>query len=522
MSKTNSKFLNWDLLQINPIYIGLGLGLVGASIINYQDFFYVSSPFFAYELPKYIYAWLRLILILFFMIFIINKSFKLNLEHLFRKSFGVLVDLVYWVGPIIVLCFYVVSIYFFKSNFILTQKDFGVLGVVTSIAPFSDFGVLNWQVSCYQDGISPYVNSQCNNFHPLNYSMIWVYFLNYIGGGKGFEESNLYLGFVLLMLIFFCSVSYFFIKNKKLSLFYLLAISSPPIQTLFFQQNNDLHLAFTLFLSSIFISYRFKSKLLDYSQIFLLTFLAILKIYFLPVLVFYSMLLFFSKRKDKESNINIWILLALIMLSIGITLIDIREIYRNSHVPSFYTYGINSVRVLLDYFNDSIRWQKQQVNRALLNANLFFLITAFICIAFSLKKIIPSILNYSNSSTKDLSQTSNCRMLEVVCGSIYLLTSTVMPSYDLRLWSLVGAIVCSLSNIYHISKTSGSLPSVLPPNLSTLIICFSLIAFWVTPFSIYFYSLDIVIFFVFIIFYSVHLSNLLIKCLPRSIYKFQS
>ena len=515
MSKRNPKILSLDLLQINLIYIGLGFGLLGASLINYQDFFYVPSPFFAYEPPKYIYAWLRLILVLLVTIIIINKTFNLNLEHIFRKSFGVLVDLAYWVGPIIVLCYYVVSIYLFKNNFTLAQKDFGILGVVTSWAPFSDFGILNWQVSCFQNGISPYIKSQCNNFIPLNYSMIWIYFLNYIGGGKGFEGSSLYLGFVLLMLIFFCSVSYFFIKNKKLSLFYLLAISSPPIQTLFFQQNNDLHLAFALFLLSILISYRLKSKILDYGQIILLTFLAILKVYFLPVLIFYSILILFSKRKNEESNINCWIVLALIMLSIGITMIDIQGIYRNSHVPFFYTYGINSLRVLLDYFNDS----KKEVSGSLLYANLFFLTTTFTSIAFSLRKIIPSILIYSNSSTKYLSLSSNSRMLEVVCGSIYLLTSTVMPSYDLRLWSLVGAIVFSLSNINHISKSSDSLPSGLPPNLSSLIICFSLIAFWVTPFSIYFFSLDIVIFFVFMIFYSVHLLNLLKKCLPSAIYK---
>lgn len=504
-----------DFSKINLSYICLGIGLIVSSIINFQDVFYVPSPFFAYELPKFIYGLLRFSLIAILLIFSINNLFKLNLEYFFIRRFDILIKVVYWVGPVAVFFFYAFSIYFFKSNFTSAQKDFGILGVVTSWAPFSDFGILNWQVSCFQDGISPYLKSQCNNFIPLNYSMLWVYFLNYIGGGKGFEASNLYLCIVLLMLLFFCSVSYLFVKDKRLSLFYLLAISSPPIQTLFFQQNNDLHLSFILFFISIFISYFLKNNVLYYGQIVLLAFLAALKIYFLPVLFFYSIFIYFSNKKIRQYNINIWIALTIILFSSVIALIDIRGIYINSHVPFFYTYGFNSLKIFFGYFHTL----KPEISEPLFHANLFFLAIFFACIALSLRKTLSSILVYSNSVATHLPLSSIFRTLEIVCGSIYLLTSTVMPSYDLRLWSLIATIVCTLSNIYCLSIASNKPSSRLSPNLFGLISFFSLIALWVTPFSIYFYSFDIVIFLFFILFYFVHLLNLFIKPFSHILYK---
>ena len=124
------------------------------------------------------------------------------------------------------------------------------------------------------------------------------------------------------------------------------------MQTLFFQQNNDIHLLFILIFISIIFSHCIKKNTLYHSQFFLLAFLGSLKIFFLPVLFLYSIFVYISNLKNKNININVNIIFILIFVSVFISLIDIKGIYKNSHVPIFYTYGFNSIKVLSNYFRN--------------------------------------------------------------------------------------------------------------------------------------------------------------------------
>jgi hypothetical protein len=525
----------------------LSLLLLMALIVNYNDLIYNPNLFglnyyyqiyaaptllsSKYEIIKIICGLIRFIVIFIFIYILWDIKRSKNkidlIVNFFQKNNNKKIKNYY---PLLVLSIYITFIYLMKNYFPNMQQIVGAYGVVTTWNLFSDFGILDLNVFCYQNGQSPYARLPCNHGLGMNYSMLWVYFLNLIGFGSNstviLDSHPYYLIIAIILVIFFVSI-YYFINDKFLSKVYLVMLISSPIQTLYFQHNNDLFCIFIFVLGCYLIK---KIKLVEknnYYYLFLLFILSLLKVIFLPVIIFYSLYIYFSKK----NNISPHKLILLPLLSVAVNFYYLSYIVKFTNIPMSYTYGLRNIILisknynfrmdnyenlnqLVDLFGHALH--STQMDKLYFSGYIIF-IAGVICILLNLKIIYKYAKLYSDALMQYISLENQSRRMELTFGIIYIITYLAMPSYNLRLWCLIGAVVCTCLNIVAIKNNILNIKNEvmleLNQALSRLYVLTptgSIIALYISPFPVFYFYTSELIFMIFFFFYSIHTANIFI------------
>jgi hypothetical protein len=484
-----------------------------------------------YEITKIICGLIRLAIISIFIYLlwgIKESKFKIKINSIYKFFVKNKKKNHY---PLIVLLIYLSFIFLMKNYFPKMQEIVGTYGVVSTWNLFSDFGILDLNVFCYQNGESPYARLACNHGLGMNYSMLWVYFFNLIGFGSNSTvilDSHPYYLVVAIMLLLFFILIYYFIDDKFVSRAYLVMLISSPIQTLYFQHNNDLFCIFLFVFGCYVIE---KMKLVDlksYYYLLLLFILSLLKVIFIPAFIFYSLYIYFSE----DNNISRLKLTLLSLFSLAVNFYYLPNIVKFSNIPMSYSYGLRNIILAFKNYifrrdnSDNLNQFVDLFGHALHSTEMsklyysgyLILFAGVICIILNLNSIFKYTKLYSDSLLHYISPKNISGRMELSFGIIYSSTYLAIPSYNLRLWCLIGAVVCTCLNIDAIkSKTSNfdnhevEKLNIALSRLYVLIPMGCIFALYISPFPVFYFYTSELIFMVFCIFYLIHIINIFVK-----------
>jgi hypothetical protein len=376
---------------------------------------------------------------------------------------------------IVLLSYYFISLFLLAGKYSSVYMYFKAIGVFTSHHLLSDLNIIDTSIECLRQGLSVHSASDCNSMIPMNYVMAWSHIFDYFGLGGPFNIPFLVkhpiYWLVIVIQTGIAAWAIYVQRDFSRSILIFLFFLSPPIQTLFFQHNNDLYIFLCLCIT-LLVS-RYMSPWQSFIFVGLsLSVLSYFKLIALPGLFFFLLYRISRIRSIRSLATAIVFSFLFLLAPVVAQYSQLQILSRLATFPTFSSYGLVS-------FYGYLRGGTPVMTSIF---NIIIIIVFFICFLPVFWSAALSLSRLSRSTSNDSLPSLPLFWFDsIVIGlGVYLATSTVMLSFSIRLWCicLVAYFVQCVYSSYRRKPLSPTLCEIEIDKVSVVIVCICLMMYF--------------------------------------------